>query len=242
MFSALIKTGLAATVMTDINPALPGPYDIASSGPVGAVGNIYYFALGLGGLMAFIAITYAGIKWMLSRGNPSGISDAKDQITQALIGLVLLFGAYIVLNTINPELTVLNISELTKLPDSKGGLTPPGGNKYSCYTSDGIDKGKGNDGLECYATANCNGQCPTGALCDVDAFCAAALICPGSAGCPECSQPSPPPYCNPPSTPPPGPTTPPSGATTYDCFLGSCDPVTSPAVGSFSNPDCDFAC
>ncbi|MDO8504596.1 MAG: hypothetical protein Q7S36_01960 [Candidatus Liptonbacteria bacterium] len=110
MLSGFVSAALAA----DVNVALPGPYDLSTTGPVGAIGNIYFFAIGLGGLLAFIAITYAGIKWMLARGNPSGISDAKDQIVQALLGLVLLFGAYIILNTINPELTVLQIPKLTE--------------------------------------------------------------------------------------------------------------------------------
>ncbi|TSC59937.1 MAG: hypothetical protein LiPW15_605, partial [Parcubacteria group bacterium LiPW_15] len=58
---------------------------------------------------------YAGIKWTASQGNPGVISDAKDQITQALWGLVLLGGAFVILNTINPELTILQIPKLSQI-------------------------------------------------------------------------------------------------------------------------------
>lgn len=40
---------------------------------------------------------------------PSSVSESNDIIFNALLGIVLLFGAYILLNTINPELTRLEI-------------------------------------------------------------------------------------------------------------------------------------
>jgi hypothetical protein len=123
-----MNTALAAVIDT----SLPGPYDISKTGPVGAIGNIYYFAMALGGFLAFASIVYAGIKWTASRGNSSTISDAKDQITQALIGLLLLMGSFIVLNTINPQLTILKFPELTKIEMAAG---PPGGGGASLICS-----------------------------------------------------------------------------------------------------------
>ncbi len=112
---------LAAEISTN----LPGPYDVAETGPVGIIANAYYIALGIGGLLAFGSIVYAGIRWTTSQGNPGTISDAKDQIVQALWGLVLLGGAYVILNTINPELTVLRLPNLEEATPSNGAPTPP---------------------------------------------------------------------------------------------------------------------
>ena len=123
----LVSRALAATIDT----SLPGPYSVSSTGPVAIVGNIYYFALGIGGLLAFGSIVYAGIKWAASQGNPSSISDAKDQITQAALGLVMLMGAYIILNTINPQLTMLQIPKLTAVKEAAEGA-PPGGAIPQC--------------------------------------------------------------------------------------------------------------
>ncbi len=150
-----------------INTNLPGPYSVSSTGPVGAIGNIYLFALGAAGFIAFGAITYAGIKWMLSKGNPSEISDAKDQITQALLGLVLLFGAYIILNTINPELTVLQIPGLSELPKATSTFGIPlcqGQQTGPCSFDWQECKKNAQDEYQCQASANVTFvcTCPSG--------------------------------------------------------------------------------
>ncbi len=91
-----------------INTNLPGTNPTVNN-PGGWVANFYQFALLLGGLLAFGAIVYGGMTYTLSAGNPEKQSDAKSRITQALLGLTLLLGAYIVLNFLNPKLTNLQI-------------------------------------------------------------------------------------------------------------------------------------
>ncbi len=71
------------------------------------VQSFYLFSLVGGVFLAVGVIVWAGIRYSLAAGNPSTQSDARDQILQALLGLLLLFGAYLVLNTINPTLTNL---------------------------------------------------------------------------------------------------------------------------------------
>ena len=48
---------------------------------------------------------------MVSRGNPSTISDAKDKIFKALLGIVIIFSSYLILNTINPDFVNLKIRD-----------------------------------------------------------------------------------------------------------------------------------
>lgn len=76
---------------------------------------IYLFGLSIGGLLGMAIIVYAAIERILSAGNESKIKDANDRITQAAIGLVLLFGAYIILRAINPNLTNLTLPTLEKV-------------------------------------------------------------------------------------------------------------------------------
>ncbi|MDP3991603.1 MAG: pilin [Candidatus Colwellbacteria bacterium] len=71
------------------------------------VAGFYKWALGIGGLVALGIIVFGGILYAVSAGNASKQDDAKQWVTGALIGLVLLFGSYLILNTINPDLTVL---------------------------------------------------------------------------------------------------------------------------------------
>lgn len=65
----------------------------------GLVSKFYNIALGLVGVAALGAIIYGGILWTVSK-TPSGSQEAKDWITGAIWGLLLLLGAYILFNTI----------------------------------------------------------------------------------------------------------------------------------------------
>jgi len=80
---------------------------IQSEGLTGLVGLIIKFVFGIAGLLALVNIIVGGVQHTVSAGNVNAQKDAKDRILQAVIGLVILFASYIILNTINPELTRL---------------------------------------------------------------------------------------------------------------------------------------
>jgi hypothetical protein len=71
--------------------------------PAGFVGSFYKIALGLAGAAALGVLIYGAILWTLS-GAVTSKQDAKEWISGALWGLVLLLGAYLILYTINPRL------------------------------------------------------------------------------------------------------------------------------------------
>lgn len=122
---------LAQAQDAGINANLPGSYSLEDSGPVAIVANFYEFALMAAGILAFGAIVYGALRRVTSVGNPSAISEANDWITSALLGLLLLLGAYLVLNTINPELVTLELPRLEKV----GGIPPSGGGVGASATS-----------------------------------------------------------------------------------------------------------
>src|SRR3989338_2036582 len=64
---------------------------------------VYKYGLGLGIIIMIITIMFSGIQWMVS-GMVDKINDAKQRIMNASLGLLLLFGASTLLNTINPQL------------------------------------------------------------------------------------------------------------------------------------------
>ncbi len=68
---------------------------------------IYLFVIAVSGFIGLGVLVWAGFKYLTSSGNPERMGDAKDRITQALIGLLVIFLSWIIANTINPELTVL---------------------------------------------------------------------------------------------------------------------------------------
>lgn len=64
----------------------------------------YVFFMGFVGISAFVMIVIAGIQYTTSAGNPAGINAAKEKIWNALFGLALAAGSYIILKLINPDL------------------------------------------------------------------------------------------------------------------------------------------
>jgi len=73
------------------------------------IGYLYEWGISIGGLAVFIALLIAGFQYLSSIGNPATMREAKDRIISALLGLVLLLGSYLILNTINPQLTKLQL-------------------------------------------------------------------------------------------------------------------------------------
>jgi hypothetical protein len=107
----LLSAAHAATI--NISTSVPGMAPNSSSNPGAFVAGLYQFALMIGGVLAFGVIVYGGVRYMASAGNPSGQSDAKEWIEAALLGLLLLVGAYFILNVVNPQLTTLGLPKLT---------------------------------------------------------------------------------------------------------------------------------
>lgn len=66
---------------------------------------IYEWGIALGGIVAFVALLIAGFAYMTSVGDPGKMKEAMDRIKSAILGLTLLLGSWLILHTINPELT-----------------------------------------------------------------------------------------------------------------------------------------
>jgi len=65
---------------------------------------IYNLAFWIVGLALFFAFFSAGIKWILAGPNITSVGKAKTQMTNAVIGFIILLASWLILNTINPEL------------------------------------------------------------------------------------------------------------------------------------------
>jgi len=76
----------------------------------------YYFIVGVSGFAAFVMLVYGGVKYLTSAGSPTAASDAKDIIKNALLGLLLILASWVILQFINPDLTLLKKPTLSPLP------------------------------------------------------------------------------------------------------------------------------
>jgi hypothetical protein len=130
MITALFPPFVSVAHAITISMNLPGTSTTASSTPGTFVANFYQFALMIGGVLAFGIIVYGGVKYMASAGNPSGQGDAKEWIQAALLGLLLLVGAYFILNVVNPQLTNLGLPQLTPVNIQSQATTPAPTSSY----------------------------------------------------------------------------------------------------------------
>lgn len=107
---ASVRTSRAVTIVTTI----PGGATEQTPGqsPQSFIADFYEYALAVAGILAFGIIVYGGVRYMMSAGNPSARTDAKEWIEAALLGILLLAGAYLILYIVNPNLVSLNLPGL----------------------------------------------------------------------------------------------------------------------------------
>lgn len=85
--------------------------------------GLYNYAMGIIGILAAIAIMIGGMLWLVSAGNASRITQAKNWISGAITGIIIMSTSYILLNEVNPELVglkpiTLDIVENIPLPEN----------------------------------------------------------------------------------------------------------------------------
>ncbi len=126
--AAIIGVQEAAAATDNVAPALSVPIPtlpefskITVSGPKGNqnlnipwiaqyVAAIYKYGVGVAGMLASVMIMIGGVQYLTAGGDASRVSAAKQRINDAIIGLALSVGAYVILNTINPQ--ILNLQAL----------------------------------------------------------------------------------------------------------------------------------
>lgn len=87
-------------------------YDVTDAG-----GNIAVFigtyiiqpVLGIVGLIFLVLTIYAGVLWMTSSGNADQVKKAKEILTNSVIGLVIIAGAYAITAAVFNALTTGSI-------------------------------------------------------------------------------------------------------------------------------------
>lgn len=73
----------------------------------------YNYGLSIAGILAAVMLMAGGTLWLVSGGDSGKVGQAKDIISGSLIGMVILFSAWIILNTVNPELLKVKSISMT---------------------------------------------------------------------------------------------------------------------------------
>lgn len=119
----ILADGSATRTLEIVYPQIPGVStpEYVSTGLPEYVNYLFRFAVIIIGILIFGVLVYSGINYLLSFGNPAKLSDAKQGITAAGFGGLILLGAYLIFNTINPQLLILTPPEIGAL---KAVITP----------------------------------------------------------------------------------------------------------------------
>jgi len=103
-----IKLNLTYPTFGNININYPGGNQDLNQ----IIAWLYYFIIGISGFSAFFMFVWGGFQWSSSAGNPNVVAEAKDKLTSAALGVLIVLSAYLILQVVNPELTTLNLPQI----------------------------------------------------------------------------------------------------------------------------------
>ena len=80
-------------MIDNLNTATAGVYS-QNVGLMGVIGQIVKVLLGLLGTVFVILILIGGFKWMTAMGDSKKVEDAKNLISNSVVGIVIILAAY----------------------------------------------------------------------------------------------------------------------------------------------------
>jgi len=115
--------------------------------------NIYDYGVKIAGILAALVLMAGGILWLVSGGDASKVTQAKELIIGSVSGLVILLASYIILAQINPDLvnfqpiTVGRLEKAEALSSAKASAAASKFISSGCATDEELK-----NGVDFYAT------------------------------------------------------------------------------------------
>lgn len=94
LFVAILAVPAVAAAQVNLDPSTGATFGLGSADLQSTVINIVQWLLGFLGLIAVIVILYGGFVWMTAGGNEERITKAKQIITAAVVGLIVVLLAW----------------------------------------------------------------------------------------------------------------------------------------------------
>lgn len=86
-------------------------FGIVSTDPKQLVNTVLTIAIGIAGGVAFLLIVYGGFRLAFSQGDPKAVQEAREIITSAIVGLLLVIFSVFLLNLIGIDILGLPIGD-----------------------------------------------------------------------------------------------------------------------------------
>lgn len=112
-FAATVMPVMAATKITDTNVD-PGKGFATDFG--GLINGVLSFVMVIAALLVFLYLIWGGIEWITSGGDKGKTESARNKITSAIIGLVVVAASYAILTL---ALNFLGFSSLNEVFTTK---------------------------------------------------------------------------------------------------------------------------
>ncbi|PIP31891.1 hypothetical protein COX24_01170, partial [bacterium (Candidatus Gribaldobacteria) CG23_combo_of_CG06-09_8_20_14_all_37_87_8] len=92
----------------------PNLQSIVKNNSLGEVINFFVtWAIIISVLLAALSLVYGGVMYLFSAGQVNKTTNAKKRIRESFYGLLILAGSFLVLQFINPQVTILQIKKTT---------------------------------------------------------------------------------------------------------------------------------
>lgn len=95
---------------TDLNKAIGLNQNLNTLG--GIISAVVPYLFGIAGFLLLLYLIFGGFSYMLSGGDPKATESAKQKITNAVIGFVIIFAAYWLVQILG---TVLGITQFQQI-------------------------------------------------------------------------------------------------------------------------------
>ncbi|HQQ38532.1 MAG TPA: pilin [bacterium] len=119
------------------------------------VKGFYNYGIAIAGILAAIVLMAGGIIWLTSAGSSEKISQAKGLITGSLTGLLLVFGSWLILKTVNPYLVDFKISKIKVIQPKTFCCHPTRGNVITITDKNGNESCPDAESKKCENNTRC---------------------------------------------------------------------------------------
>lgn len=103
---------------------------------------VFDFGVFAGFFAVFLSLIWAGVLYFVSAGKPDALAMAKDRVSGAISGLLILATLVLIIITINPQLSIFKLNPLEKVPEPPPVPPAPGVNFYKSQDCSGATSTK----------------------------------------------------------------------------------------------------
>jgi len=105
--TAVMSTAALAASASPVLAEIENP--IRANTLADLISVVFQAILGIAGALALVLLAIGGIQYMTSGGDKIAVEQARGRITAAVVGLIVVFGAWLVINVVANILGVRNI-------------------------------------------------------------------------------------------------------------------------------------